>query len=270
MYVDIDRCTAANGTAWEAKADVAVAAAPTLTDFRLMCAMTLMGTNVTASKLRVFLEAGTVMSTYEYRAHRATLAEADEMYSSPLGQRRLAFETKIGCPRAVVYGTLDLAGTPGDGRYGPYRLVDDPGTDPDRAVVLPHNSATGYAGASPTSINESKVCDDAADWEDRAALATARLGPLAAGKPHSEWSNVLAAEDETSSVDFDLVEVVRRKRPPMSIIRTVRIAAGDHHELSQRYAHALLGGPVDDVELIAFGELTQLVDDATLELEVVP
>jgi hypothetical protein len=90
-----------------------------------------------------------------------------------------------GAARAVVYGTLDLPGVPGDDRYGMFRLVVDPSGDVPPPVVLVHNSGKAYFDAG--RLDEGALCADAASWSARADLATVRRGSEAASVSPREW-----------------------------------------------------------------------------------
>ncbi len=268
--MDIDACAATNTVAWNSKADVVCAARPDAEVFRTACGNSRIGTDVVAAKLGYFLRTGHVESTYAFRA--ATTSEDaafDAIYvDGSFGPQRLAFEEGVDAVRTAVYGTLDLPGALGDTTYGPYRIVRDAYEASRTPIVLPHNSAAVYAATG--TLEENRLCEEAALWVDRAALATATRGNDAAAS--TEWAELLAREFPTNGSEHDLIEVVLRDgRTPMSDVRAVRIAESDFDAINEEYLRCLTksGTTLLTSEEAILVQLAQANDDGTLRLEVV-
>lgn len=215
----------------------------------------MMGTNVVAAKLAHFIDNGQVDSSHAVATARvgAANAEAAIYGSAPWGPRRLAVEEALGAVRTAVYATLDLPRCPGDSTYGPFRVVYDPMPGVRPPIVLPHNSAAAYAPAGV--ILEADLSADVAAWEQRGSLATALRGLTAAAHDPAQWPTLLAAEDPTSAIEQDLIEVVVRDgKRPFATVRSVRVAEADFDAVMDVYLRNLSkSGTVelDDVEKAA-------------------
>lgn len=275
--VDVLVCASANSAKWQTRAAEVLSRSIGADGFEASCQRSSMGTNVTASKLLHFLDGEEIVPTYSYVAAQRGAGEADvAVHGGTWGRRRLSFENAIGAADAAIYGTLDLPGTAGDDRYGPFRLVVQVPDDSEAHVVLPHNSAAGYGEQGPARARAS-ICADIARWEDRAAVAVAERGTVAASVPSEEWGRLLAAEDPTSAVECDLIEVVDRATSvPLAEVGAIRFSRATEAGVARAYAGHLAkvatGDPTASVcsEAVAvFARVTQLADEGRMAIEVV-
>lgn len=138
------------------------------------------------------------------------------------------------------------------------------------AIVLPHNSAAAYAPAG--TLDESGLCQDAACWTDRAALATAIRGSDSAAVPDTRWAELLAREDPASTVPSDLIEVVLRDgQVPIANVHAVRVSESDFDAITDAYLRSLLktGATVLSVDQVLLVQIAEADQNGALRLEVV-
>ena len=136
-------------------------------------------------------------------------------------------------------------------------------------MVLPHNSASGYARSG--TLSERELCGDTCGWEQRGGLAVAGRGAAASTVTPAEWPALLAAEDPSSTIEADLIEVVLRDgRRPLPTIESVRIVEADYDALLARYLRtvgASAPGPMQaDAETA--GRVADAFDNDVLALEL--